>query len=146
MIEPRNQQDIVNNFLRNTDNGKVVEDILDIPSLGEAFCAPPAECQVIVEQVRTPDLANIRPGREAAIMFINMLAQHSGVVKIVWSPGGSHLQVHCALGFKQHSSMSDDDLVQAITNIMKARANITKLSWELSSGEIEISYINPAQC
>ena len=145
MIEPRNQQDIVNNFLRKTEAGKVVEDILEIPHLAKCFNTPSGAAEVSIEQIRYPGAKEMRPGRDAAIMFVTTIGERQSVTKIIWTPGADFITVHFAYGFEQKSSMSDDALVGVLTNIMKSRVNVTRIEWELASGEIEIAYVNPSQ-
>jgi len=145
MIEPRNQQEIVDNFLRKTEAGKVVEDVLEIPHLAECFNTPSGAAEVSIEQVRFPGVKEMRPGREAAIMFVTTISERQSVTRIIWTPGAEFITVHFAYGFKQESKVSDDDLVQIVTNLMKSRVSVTRIEWELASGEIEIAYVNPSQ-
>lgn len=147
MPEPRNQGEIVERFLMDTDTGNEVVDRLRIPGLAGRFNRPTEEHAERVDQVRTGGIKTLRfrPREEIAEVLAGLITDHRpGVTGIKWDVDGNAVEVRYVDGWQQRRPGSDTEtkeLEELLVTVLKSRRNFKSLDWTLGAEAVEVTYV-----
>jgi hypothetical protein len=144
-MEPRSQQEIIDEFMLSQETGTEVVDKVKIPALARFWDAPPPKSNIKTERVRIANLklAYMRSRSDIAELLSCVIDHHPDIVGLEWRVGTDEVDILYVEGFQQKQLNPEERnrFIELLVLMLRSRKDMMSLKWEFGKPHVEISWI-----